>query len=195
MFGETSRRAVVRTAAATLVGAGGAAAFVTTGSEPAMAASFDQESVHVTTHDGRVKDVTITPELTLSWEGANTTLGHAAVRIEATNDGSTGTVLERADLDVPNEADASRTYDEFETRSIIEDGPYERADFRATGDGETVETEVRLTLTAALNDTNDEQVATTTAHPTFVVRVTNNEVTVEVTGEMNPEVETATGDD
>jgi hypothetical protein len=195
MIGETSRRTIIRTAAAGLVGAGGAAAFVTTGSQPAMAASFEQESVSVTTHDGRVQDVTITPELTLSWEGANTSLGHAGVRIEATNDGSAGTVVERTGLSVPNEADASRSYDAFETRSIIENGPYERTDFRATGDGETVETTVRLTLTATLYDTNDEQVATTTAHPTFVVRVTNNEVTVEVTGEMNPQVETATGDD
>lgn len=32
-------------------------------------------------------------------------------------------------------AAASPTHDEFGTRSIIEDGPYEPKDFRAIGDG------------------------------------------------------------
>jgi hypothetical protein len=58
-----------------------------------------------------------------------------------------------------------------------------------------VETTVRLTLTAALSETTDERMSKTTAHPTIVVRVTTNEVTTEVTGEPNPEVETPGGDD
>jgi hypothetical protein len=61
-------------------------------------------------------------------------------------------------------------------------------------DGATAETTVRLTLEAVLRDDDGEVVAETTAEPTFVVRVTNGEVTIEVTGSMNPAVRTEDDD-
>ena len=137
------------------------------------------------THDGRVYDVRLSPEVTLAWEGATTTLGKASIRIDATHEGSTSTLIERDDLSVPDEPDAPRTYTDLGTATVVE-GPYERADFRAPTDGETVETTIELTLTARLYDTNDEVVAETTAEPRVVVRVSNT----EVTGTMDPEVVT-----
>lgn len=185
-----SRRALVGAAGAAVAGTGGAVALLTAGTGTTMAASFDTERVAAETHDGRVYDVRISPAVTLAWEGATTALGGASIRIDATRDGSTSTLVERDDLAVPDEPDASRTYTDLGTASVVADGPYERADFRAPTDGETVETTIRLTLTARLYDTDGETVAETTAEPRVVVRVTNTEVTIEVTGAMNPEVVT-----
>jgi hypothetical protein len=189
------RRTLLRAAGVTVAAGGGAAAMLATGSGTAMAATFDGETVAATSHDGRIRDVTITPEVTLAWEGATTTLGGADIRITAAHDGSTDTVLERTELPVPDEPEATRTYTDLGTTSIIDNGPYERADFRAGEDGATAETTVQLTLEAILRDDDGEVVAETTAEPTFVVRVTNGEVTIEVTGSMNPAVRTEEEDD
>jgi hypothetical protein len=185
-----SRRTLVRAAGAAVAGTGGVAALLTAGTGTTMAASFDTERAAAEAHDGRLYDVRLSPEVTLAWEGATTTLGKASIRIDATHEGSTSTLIERDDLSVPDEPDTSQTYTDLGTATVVEDGPYERADFRAPTDGETVETTIELTLTARLYDTNDEVVAETTAEPRVVVRVSNTEVTIEVTGTMDPAVVT-----
>jgi hypothetical protein len=184
-----SRRTVVRVGAAAVAGAGGVAA-LSFESEPALAASFERESVAVATHDGRIEDVTITPTVTMAWDGAKTTVETCRMGIAATKAGSTDTVCEADGIPVPDDADGSMTCDDMGTHSVIEDGPYELADFRARREGATTRTTVTLRLDAAVCDGDGSPIATTTAHPRFVVKVTNEEVTVTVTGSMNPGVET-----
>lgn len=192
-LGTVSRRWVVRAGALAAAGTVGAA-LTTVGTEPTLAATVEGERVSATTHDGRIADVTITPVVTMAWDGAETAAETCRLRLTAENGGSTATLCERTGEEIPESAEGSMTCDDLGTHSLIQEGPYEPADFAALEDGTTTETTVPLTLDCGIADRDGDPIATTTTHPAIVVRVTNEAVTVTVETELHPAVhETETG--
>lgn len=172
-----------------------------------LAATFSAADVSVSSSDGTISSVTITPDFDAQWSDLDTGTDNLGYQIEVSDDGSTYESLVVATMDCSNpNADFScgstsgsqAIYDGQVTYDLLADGdyqsgtsPFSASDFSAS-QGSSKTTTVHLRVTTSLDDSNGNLIKETTVTKTFDVTVTHtgSQATLTISGVMNTNAST-----
>jgi len=186
-----SRRSTLRKAGASLtalaaVGGG----VLLSGSEPALAASgLTADDVTVTTNDGQLNTLTITPDITVSWTGMQEQVATVAVtwfvKTNATSETHFGSNPKKLTVDTPlKQGSLSHTYSSpLDLLNVLS-----ASTFEATTDGGSTSTDVTLSMNAELRNSNSGTITSKTdvlGPKTYTVTVKNESSSVSSSGTAN----------
>lgn len=179
--GELSRRGFLSAITGVVVVsmALGGTAFLTA---PASAStSFSANDVAVTSHNGQLRELTIAPSGSVSFEGLESEANGISVVVDARLPDGTWSQVATKDISASG-VTGTVSYDVAET-SLLNSGPFTKNDFRPA-DGTTADTTVEVRVSAVVHESSGEDV-TATGSDTFTVSVTNVARGAGVGGEAN----------
>jgi hypothetical protein len=134
--------------------------------------SFTANDVQTTSHNGQLKELSIAPEGTVSYEGLeNPATGVTVTVAVKQSESSTWTDLQTKEVGASG-LHGSADYS-FDKMSLIKGGPFNKKAFRPD-DGETVGTDVDVRVTVTVHEDGGEDVVAT-GTDTFTVTVENIE--------------------
>ena len=174
-------------------------AFLGVGTQPAFAVSVSASDINISTADGNLTSVTITPNMTYSWNNVDSGVYEIKTDVEVSNDGSTWytSVTDTYDCSFFEcGAQSTTVNNDITTLDIAgsdfgQTSAFSLSDFNAS-DGQTKTTTVYVRLTARLLDENGAMIETTQVEKSFDVTVTNKEGTLSLSGELNTSATTPT---
>lgn len=145
--------------------------------------SFEATDASVASNNGKVRDVTIGPNGTVSYSGLETRAANVSVTVAASLDGRSWETIATKDVDAGG-LSGSVTYD-FSSRSLVKGGgPFDTSAFRTPTDGGTSDTDVYVRVNATVHESGGAEVPTT-ATTSFVVTVENVPRGSGVGGQVN----------
>jgi len=189
---ELSRRDVIRAgagAAGVLVAGAG---FTLYASEEVAAAGLSADDVTVSSNDGELTTLTITPDVTVSWDGQESAVAevHATwyVKTSSTSETTVGSTPYSISVSDPSKSGSvSHTFPEISLLSK-NGGALTASNFTATTDGESTNTDVTLSMDVTLKDSGGNTIAAVTdvlGPKTYTVTVTNSTSSVSASGTAN----------
>lgn len=184
----------------TIVGAGTLALLGGVGtavmSSPAAAAelSADEliaEDAEITSHDGSIDEILVTPTIVIEWEGFNqddTSVDEISIAFDADGESDPISLVKEPSENLSG-TNGSKEYAFSQTDLLTEpddsDDSWSPATFEADGDGEEERTDVAVTCAAVIDEENLDESTT----ETYQIVVTNHEAQLIVGGEVETNVE------
>jgi hypothetical protein len=190
---ELTRRDVIRVGGGSTLALIAGGGLVVYSSDSAVAATgLTAKDVSVSSSDGDITTLTITPEITVSWDGQETAVAeiHATwhVKTSSTSETTVGSTPYSIAVSSPSKSgSANHTFPEISLLSK-NGGALGASNFDSTTDDGSNSTDVTLSMDVVLKDSGSNTIASATdilGPKTYAVTVNNTESSVDSSGTAN----------
>jgi len=197
---------VVKVVVMAVVITGASVALFGTGSQGALAASISASDVSISTDDGNITRVTISPSGSVEWSGLDEEVDEVTVKFEIANESKSYHSVGGPNLDCTSEdhdwchnttGSATINATTFHLTNDSEywvpgsNSPFDLSDFNAS-DGQTTNTTVHVKAKMILQNTNDDTILFTEEFASFEVQVTNEASSTSMSISLNTDATTPT---
>lgn len=188
-----TRRRVLKLTGSTVAGVLVASGLVTNPSHSTVTATgLSAGDVNVTTTDGSLNTLTISPDITVSWTGQEAAVHTVEVTWKVTTGSTSETTIgpAPATFDVSSPSKDGSLNKTMTTINMLSDngGALTASNFEATTDGGSNSTDVTISMDATLKDSGGNQLASKTdilGPTTYTVTVTNETSSTSSSGTAN----------